>query len=166
MTTPSHTLSVSHYVHASDQHIYHLWVPQKSMDAERFRLHSAALELASQAMEIRKFAGTMASNKYGSNNSSSRLMNHHGGSEENKFKEGAYDGDRNARNVNKENSLSFPPPMLGSMHQLDHIASTVRYTSFKYIPTVSMHLSTNRSHLSYIKTPFRLGTFFNLTLLD
>ena len=165
MTTPSHTLSVSHYVHASDQHIYHLWVPQKSMDAERFRLHSAALELASQAMEIRKFAGTMASNKYGSNNSSSRLVNH-GGSEENKFKGGAYDGDRNARNVNKENSLSFPPPMLGSMHQLDHIASTVSHTSFKYIPIVCKHASTNRSHLSYIKTPCRLRAFFNLTQFD
>lgn len=90
-----------------------LLVSQKSSDAERFRLHSAAMELASQAVEVRHVAGMTT--KQGRLTSSARA-------EEIRASVG---GERTSGN--KENiDTDFPLPMLSSLHQLDHIASSMQ----------------------------------------
>jgi len=84
-----------------------LIVTQKAADAERFRLHSAALELASQATEIRRIAGVAGKQaRHAAATKSSSIAAE-------KENPGVFGDD-------------FPPKLLGTMDQLDHLQSAMQ----------------------------------------
>ena len=82
-----------------------LIVTQKAADAERFRLHSAALELASQATEIRRIAGAAGRQARHAATNKTGLL---------------------GRSAAEKENDDFPPKMLGTMDKLDHLQTAMQ----------------------------------------